>query len=201
MKNKDIYFDYIEEFADYVVERVENDEDLYLTVVGRFEEVKTILKELMCYEFVNFESIHLESPIIDGYADEFVLSIWMNDGILELGCEKLKDEAGDYTNPCGDETYLFDNCSSKIMPLCEGSDLYIVDIIDECDCDEDCDECCPCECHCGDSCVEYSKTDDDEIHGFTASKSNSNGYYSYSFYTSNKLSKSDVQDLLKEFGF
>lgn len=61
--------------------------------------------------------------------------------------------------------------------------------------------CCDCGCHCGDSCVEYDKSDDGELHGFTASKSTDNGYHSYSFYTSDKLSKSDICDILKEFGF
>ena len=45
------------------------------------------------------------------------------------------------------------------------------------------------------------KTDDGELHGFTASKSTGSGYHSYSFYTSDNLSKSDIHDMLKEFGF
>lgn len=100
-----------------------------------------------------------------------------------------------------DETYLLDNCSSKIIPICDGSDLYFVNIEDECDCDEECGCECLCGCHRGDSCVEYSKTDDGELHGFTASKLTGNGYHSYNFYTSDNLSKSDIRDMLKELGF
>lgn len=142
MKSKDINFEYIEEFVDYVFDEVENDEDNFVTVIAKFDEAKEILKNAMTYEDVNFESLQIESPITDNYCDEFVLSFWMNDGVLEMGCEKLKNEEGDYTNPCGDVVFLFDNCSSKIIPLCEGSKLYFVSIEDECDCDEDCD----CEC-------------------------------------------------------
>lgn len=199
--NKDINFEYIEEFVDYVIEEVENDEDAFVTVIAKFNEAKEILKNIIAYEDVNFESLQIESPIMDNYCDEFVISLWINDGVLEVGCEKLKDDDGCYTNPCGDVVFMLDDCSSKIIPLCEDSDLYFVNIEDECDCDEECDKYCPCDCHCGDSCVEYSKTDDGELHGFTASRSTGNRYHSYSFYTSDNLSKSDIHDMLKEFGF
>ena len=145
MKSKDINFEYIEDFVDYVVNEVENDEDKFVTVIAKFDEAKEILKELMTYDDVNFESLQIESPIMDNYFDEFVLSLWMNDGVLEIGCEKLKNEDGEYTNPCGDVVFLFDYCSSKIIPLCDGSELYFVNIYDECDCDEECD-CENCEC-------------------------------------------------------
>ena len=147
MESKDINFEYIEEFVDYVIDEVENDEDNFVTVIAKFDEAKEILKNAMTYDDVNFESLQIESPIMDNYCDEFVLSFWMNDGVLEMGCEKLKNEEGDYTNPCGDVVFLFDDCSSKIIPLCEGSKLYFVSIEDECDCDEDCDCECPCDCH------------------------------------------------------
>ena len=201
MKSKDLNFEYIEELVGYIVEEVENDEDAFVTVIAKFDEAKEVLKSIMTYDDVDFESLQIESPIMDNYCDEFVISLWMNDGVLEIGCEKLKDEEGCYTNPCGDVVFLFSNCSSKIIPLCEGSDLYFVNIEDECNCDEECDECCPCDCHCGDSCVEYSHTDDGELHGFTASKSTGDGYHSYSFYTSENLSKGDIHNILKEFGF
>ena len=147
LKSKDINFEYIEDFADYVVNEVENDEDKFVTVIAKFDVAKKILKELMTYDDVNFESLQIESPIMDNYCDEFVLSLWMNDGVLEIGCEKLKNEDGEYTNPCGDVVFLFDDCSSKIIPLCDGSELYFVNIDDECDCDEECDCKCPCDCH------------------------------------------------------
>lgn len=147
MKSKDINFEYIEEFVDYVIDEAENDEDNFVTVIAKFDEAKEILKDVMTYDDVNFESLQIESPIMDNYFDEFVLSLWMNDGVLEIGCEKLKNEDGEYTNPGGDVVFLFDDCSSKIIPLCDGSELYFVNTDDECDCDEECDCKCPCDCH------------------------------------------------------
>ena len=145
--NKDLYFECAEEFADYIVEKIEQDEELFVTVVGKFETIKPLLIGLMACEYVDFEDIEIESEGVNGYADEFVLSLWMDDGVVELGCEKLKKD-GEYICPCGDETYLFEDCSSKIIPLCDGSDLYFVSFEDECGCDEECGECCNCGCRC-----------------------------------------------------
>ena len=197
----DIYFEYIEDLADYVVDKLEEDEDLYITVIGKFAEMKIILREFMMYEFVNYESLNIESPIVGNYSDEFVLSLWLNDGILEIGCEKLKNKKGAYTSPCGDIVFLFDNCSSKIIPLCEGSQIYYVGIDEECDCDEDCDECCPCECHDNDVYVECSTDEDGDPYGFVANRSDSNGNYSFSYYTNGKLTEENICDILEEFGF
>lgn len=149
LKGKDINFEYIEDFADYIIEKVENDEELFLTVVGKFEEVKNIIKEMMCVAEVDFENIKLESPDVDGYKDEYIFDCWCSNGVVEIGCEPAKRD-NEYINLCGDETYLLENVSSKIIPLCDRSDLYFVNIDDECDCD--CDEDCDCDsCKCYDS--------------------------------------------------
>ena len=198
--NKDLNFEYIEDFADYIVEEVELDEELFVSVVGKFEEIKGIIKEIFCIAEVDFENINIESSIMSGYEDEYVLDCWCDAGVVQIGCEPAKRD-GEYLNLVGDKTYLLDNVSSKVIHLCQGSKLYFVNIEDDCECDEECDEYCPCDCRCDDGCVEYSKTDDGELHGFTASKSTGNGYHSYSFYTSDNLSKSDIHDMLKEFGF
>ena len=193
--NKDLNFEYIEDFADYIIGKIEEDEELFISVIGKFETIKLILKEVMMYEFVDFESIEIENELIDNYTDEFILSLWMNDGVIEVGCEKLKRH-GEYINPCGDETYLMEDCSSKVIPLCEDSDLYFVSFCDECDCDEDCDK---CDC-CG-ACAEIEELNDKDIHGFTIDESTGNGYHRYSFYTSDSLNKSDIYKMLKDFGF
>ena len=143
--NQDLYFEDIEYFVDCVIDEVECDDDAFITVIAKFDEAKEIIKSAMLYVDVSFDFLQIEHPIIDGYDDEFILSFWMNDGILEIGCEKFKDEEGVYTNPCGDTVFLFSNCSSRIIPLCEGLELYFVNIDDECDYDE-----CCCDCHYGD---------------------------------------------------
>lgn len=199
LKSKDINFEYIEEFVDYLVEKVESDEDLFLTVVGKYEEIKNIIKGMIIIADVDFEKINLYSSEVDDYVDEYALDCFCNDGVIQISCEAAKRD-GKYLNLAGDETYLLDNCSSKIIPLCEGSSLYFVSIEDECDCEDECYAECPCDCH-KDEYVEYSKTDDGKIHGFSASKSTENGYHSYSYLTNSVLSKNDVHSMLRELGF
>ena len=142
--NKDLNFEYIEDFAEYIVSRVEEDEELFVSVVGKFEEIKNIIKEIMCIAEVDFENINIESPIMGGYEDEYVLDCWCDEGIVQIGCEPAKRD-GEYLRLAGDETYLLEDCSSKIIRLCEGSNLYFVNFDDECDCDE-CDKGRFCEC-------------------------------------------------------
>lgn len=148
--NKDLYFEYVEDFADYLVDRVELDEELCVSVVGKFEEIKDIIKELFCATEVDFEYLNLESPILSGYDDEYVLDCWYVDGVMQIGCEPAKRD-GKYLRLAGDETYLLENCSSKIIPLCEGSELYFVNLDDECDYDDNCCKCCECDCCCRDT--------------------------------------------------
>ena len=139
----------MEEFADYIIGRVEDVEWFFVTVIGKFATIKSLLKEVMTYDSVDFDNIEIESETIDNYMDEFVLSLWMNDGVLQIGCEKLNNN-GEYLMPCGDENYLMEDCSSKVIPLCEDSDLYFVNFDEECDCCEECGGCCSCDCCCDD---------------------------------------------------
>ena len=142
--NKDLNFERIEDFADYIIGRAIGNEDLFIAIVGKFDSIKSLLKEAMTYDLVDFESIEIESENIDNYADEFVLSLWVNDDIINVGCEKLKKD-GKYISPCGDEIYLLEECSSKIIPLCEGSELYFVNLDEKSDCPEgSCCGCCKC---------------------------------------------------------
>lgn len=196
--NKDLSFEHIEDFADYIVGRTEEDEELFVSVIGKFTEIKNMIKEIIRITEVDFEHLSVESPIMSGYEDEYVLDCWCTDGVIQIGCEPAKRN-GEYYNLVGDETYLLEDCSSKLISLCKSSNLYFVNFDEEDCCDDEREGCCSCDCHSG--CVEYTKADDGEIHGFTASRSNDDGYRSYSFYTSDTLSMGDVLSILKKFGF
>ena len=74
--------------------------------------------------------------------------------------------------------YILDNCSSKVIPYCKGKVMFEVTVGEE-ECD--CDECCGC-CECDNDDTEITE----DTHGFTVSNSDENGYYSYSFYSTDK---------------
>ena len=200
MKSKDINFEYIGDFADYIVDRIENNEDLFISVVGKFDEIKNIIKEIFCIAEADFESINIESPIINNYIDEYVFDCWYDDGIVQIGCEPAKRD-GNYLNLCGDETYILYNCSSKIIPLCESSDVYFVNIDDNFECFDECDDFCSCVCCTGDAHIECLRDEDGNPHGFIASKSDDSGYYRFNYSTSQNIEDKEIYAILKKFGF
>lgn len=189
----DINFEYIEDFADYIVDRVEEDENLFLTIIGKFEEIKDIIKDIISTTYADFENIDLCSPDVNGYNDEYVLDCYCNNGIVQIGCEPAKRN-GEYLNLMGDETYLLTNCSSKIIPLCDESNLYFVNIDDDFN-----DKCC--NCHNDDVCTCCSASKNGDNHGFTAIKNDNNGFHSFSYYTNSELSDDDIYFILDQVGF
>lgn len=66
---------------------------------------------------------------------------------------------------------------------------------DECECDGDCEN-CPMN---DEVYLLTSKGDDGNVHGFTASKSDGNSYFSYSYYSTDELEDKDIQKLLDAF--
>lgn len=197
---KDINFECIADLADELVGEVMHDEDLCISVVGRFEEIRLLLIELMRWDSVWFDWLNLSSPEYNGYEDEYILSLWHNDGMMQIGCEPAKiDDA--YIHITGDAIYVFENCSSKILNKCNTNEIYYVSIGDKCDdCNYDPKE-CSCEC---DDCCKYDKAEveiDEDIHGFTVTKDDNDGYCRVSYYTSEDLDKKYISSLLKRFGF
>lgn len=198
MKYKDISFKNVNGFVNFILNRAEDNDELFITVVAKFDDMKNIVKYIMFFSDVNFEKIDMESPEISGYEDEYILTLWLNDDVFEIGCEPLKAD-GRYSNPCGDEVYLFGDCCSRIMQYCKDCDLYIVYANDDFDCG--CGDKCSCECYEDDAHIEYSKSEDGDIHGFTASKSDDDSYYSFSYYTNDIIDQEGIHDMLKDLGF
>lgn len=70
------------------------------------------------------------------------------------------------------------------------------------DCDGYCENCaCACMSDTDNTYVHLSDGDDENTHGFTASKSDGDSYMSYSYYSTDELSQNDIQKMLKAFGF
>ena len=205
MKNLNI--ESYEDFAEYISYVYENREDKYddVAVIAKYKDMKEIFCELVCIGY-DVASIDLELPDVDYYYDEFILTMSM-DGIW---CQKFKNGDKYLTD---ESTYIFilGNCNSTLIPNCDGNYMYEVNIAeaDESDYDdsyEDIDNSCNHICKSirdskAVSLVRYDKDDDGDLHGFTASKSNENGYISYSYYSSDEVSKRDVDDFLGKFGF
>ena len=87
------------------------------------------------------------------------------------------------------------------------------DVIDECkdlekeiilfgltdECDENCEDCA--QLHDSEMDLDVEVDGDNDIHGFTVSKSEDGKYTSHTFYTSEKLSEKQMRDFLKLLGY
>lgn len=194
---KTLHFEDYEDFACAVADtydRVKSD-DKYnsVDVVAKYEDTKEIIRELvgMGYgiAFIN----ELADPEYDGYDDAFIISL-LDD---EIWCEPVKRKNG-YIFVEADVVYIFDDCNSKIVPKIESDEIYEVEIGNEYD---DCDGVCEnCPAH-DETYLHTSEDEDGNAHGFTASRSDSDSYISYSYYSSDELSHEDIQKMLKAFGF
>lgn len=146
---KNLNFDFIEDFVDYITDSICDDEDdLTISVVAKFEEMSSIVKELMCCNtYIDFENIQLTAPIINDYNGEYVLDITLDsDDNIFFGVEPAMRD-GKFLDVSNDEVYIFEDCNAKLAKSCDKySDVYIVHIGEDDKFEDECDECeCP-EC-------------------------------------------------------
>lgn len=115
--------------------------DIYndVAIVAKYEEIRQIIKELVSFGY-DLRSIQLEDNCYGEYDAEYIVSICNIDGDDEIWCEPMLREDG-YISDESTVIYILDNCSSKVIPYCNGTVMYEVGIGDE-ECD--CDECCGC---------------------------------------------------------
>ena len=134
--------------------------------------------------------VHAESENELLYNDENEVVITIgSDGMIFV--ETARGESGQLKgNDDCSLTYIYDGFSKKDIDVlsASGESILIFGFEEE-------------EIEDKDTLVEYSEDKDGDTHGFTASRSDENGYYSYSFYTSEKLDKNDIQKMLKDMGF
>ena len=133
--------------------------------------------------------VHAESENELLYKDdnEVVITIG-HDGMIFV--ESARGESGQLMgNDDCSLTYVYDGFGKKDIDVLSASGESILVFGFEEEEIEETDE---------DTLVEYSEDKDGDTRGFTASRSDENGYYSYSFYTSEKLDKTDIQKMLKE---
>lgn len=85
----------------------------------------------------------------------------------------------------------------NIIDYCvnEDKEVILFGQEDDCECDGE-------NCNCHDETYLHTSEDEDEnTHGFTASRSDGDSYMSYSYYSSDELSHEDIQKMLKAFEF
>ena len=215
-------FDEIENIVDIFIDKF-NHTDKTVALITNKELVEYAMDELLEDSYITVKRVDLE---LDGEDVEYMISV-DDDGYMVVQPVEYYDDK--YFNDIEYAFVDMDGCVEQMtIDNLLDRDVEIVlfgydDIseefeydfsdgicIDCCDCvDEDCPRKCMVGCKDNektdkakqDEHVEYSKDKDGDLHGFTASKSDGNSHYSYSVYTSDKLSVRDIQSLLQEAGF
>ena len=181
---KTLHFENYEDFACAVsdtYDRVKSDDEYNsVDIVAKYEDVKEIIRELVGIGYGIAFIDKFGNPEWDGYDDSFIISL-LDD---EIWCEPVKRDDG-YIFIEADVVYIFDDCNSKIIPKIESDEIYEVEIGNEYDdCNGDCEN---CNCH-NETYLHTSEDEDENTHGFTASRSDGDSYMSYSYYSSDELS-------------
>lgn len=124
---ENLYFYDFEDFACDIADKYESirDDDYNdIAIVAKYEEVKQIIKELLCIGY-DLHSIEMQDAEWDGYDSEYIVSLYDN----EIWCEPMLRESG-YITDDSPFMYVLDNCSSKVIPYCQGKAVYEVSIGD-----------------------------------------------------------------------
>ena len=215
-------FDEIEDIVDIFINKVYHT-DKTIALITDKELVEYAMDKLLNDDCITVKRVDLE---LDSEDAEYMITV-DNDGYMVVQPVEYYDDKYfkdiEYAfvdmDGCVDQMTI-DNLLDRDVEIVlfgyeDESDEFEYDFsdgicIDCCDCvDEDCPRKCVVGCKDNektdkakkDEHVEYSKDKDGDLHGFTASKSDGNSHYSYSVYTSDKLSVRDIQSLLQEAGF
>lgn len=124
----------------------QDDEYASVEIIAKYDDIKEIIKELIVcgYDIAFIEQ--LTRPDYNGYDDEFLLTL----DDAGIWCELAKRD-GKYIYTESDITYLFSNCSSKIIPYIQSDNVVEVSLDEEYDeFNEDIAECTchKCQCNC-----------------------------------------------------
>lgn len=183
-------FEDIDGFVDKFLEEYENRENekdfCGVSIVAHYGIMIDILNYLIDTTCFKLCDIELEMPESCGYEDEYVLSVG-TDG--KIWCQRAKyDEK--YIHLEKDVTFVHSNVNSKFIVKNKNECMIEFSFAseEECECDSNCDEC---------KSNGVTTISDDNMHGFTVTRSDENNHYSYSFYSTDEKLVEEMARLFK----
>ena len=182
--------------------KVEDIIDMFISSWGKIEKAIGLIadKELVEYAMeCIFSNCYTSAKYIDLTGDEdieHIIYVEADGSVTVFPIEKYADI--DTVN-----TVYIDMDGAvhqDIVNYCVNADKEVI-LFGQADEDDECDRDCEnCMTH-SDTYIDTSEDEDENIHGFTASRSDGDSYMSYSYYSSDELSHEDIQKMLKAFGF
>lgn len=142
-----LFYENIEEFVENIMNDYDSGDikDKNFSIIAKYNEAKEIVQELI-FNGCHLKSINLHDGIVDGYYNEYIITISSIDNDYEIWCEKMKHENDEYLRDFSSKAFILDNCSSKVICNCQGSKVYEVTI-------DEYEE--HCKTVCGYECCEY----------------------------------------------
>lgn len=181
--------DKIDDVLDVFINRLYHTDKTVGIVVNK-EVAEYILDELVKIDETSIK----EADLVDYMeVDEYLVSV-DDDGYIT--CVPIEDFV------VLDKTDIFyidmdGDIKQNIIDYCVNENKEVILFGQEDDCDGDCEN---CPAH-DETYLHTSEDEDGNAHGFTASRSDGDSYMSYSYYSSDELSREDIQKMLKAFGF
>ena len=182
-----IYFKDATDILEDIFEQIDTSEDyISATIVGKYEDIRQILNLVISDYVVEIGDISLCSEECNGYKDEYALTLIDDEDVgIVVHCSPLRGKSG-YLYYGADIVYILENCNSAVQRYCETDARFVIIGEEECECE--CRyECCDC--------------DENNIYGFTVDNETDNGYSKFTYYSSSPVDKTDIHNILREFGF
>lgn len=181
------------EIVDVITAMVDDDYPL-IAVYGKYDVIKELLEDLIMDGTTIANEIELQDYEVSHYDKEYVLYLSKRGVNVE---KTYNTENKRYIYGGGEITLVHDDCNSKLLPYIKSKSVYEFGICDDCNDtstygDED------NEAMLSKDNVTYNNDENDDMHGFTATRSGDNSYKSVSFYSSDKLTMKDIQAIMQE---
>lgn len=179
----------IEDLVTYMFEKLDGEESI--SVIANKNLAVSVMKELLnCDDIVldicDINSIDYDREYIISLHDEIDTDYW------HVSVEQIYNyEKEKYFGTGGYVLFHEDVNSKALVDMQKNKNIemsgYDWFVIGE-NTDRHKDEFCKCNTNneMSEKCVEYSKDKDGDMHGFSASSSDGNSYYSYGFYSTDK---------------
>lgn len=176
------------ELAEHVLETYGDIKDDYplLGVYGHFNVIKELL-EYLVREGYSLERADIENPDLYDYKKEYALYL-SPDGIA---VEKCWYEANEYHEAgyCwtgANVVLVHEDCNCKLLSRIESDEIYEFGYVEE--------EVSPVH-------IEYLVGKNNQIFGFTATKTTENGCFTYSQSSSDGFTEEEIEKILELNGF
>lgn len=193
---KRMIFDDISELCDEALEIFDSHDDnedfCGVSIVGHYDVIVDVLNYLVKNTCFKLYDISLCPSKINGYCDEYILSIDF-DGLL--WCQEVKRN-GCYLGTEKEVIFVHSDVNSKFVVVNQKNNMIEFSFDGEYD-DEFCcgSDCKNCELESEDA--ELTTIDEEDgLHGFTYSSSDGDSYRSVSFYTTENLDNERLKELM-----